>query len=119
MTESLESPAPVTSLPVDANGAHTPQYHEFTSEEITIFQTELLSWFAENQRSMPWRKPFVKSTAPEEQGQRAYEVWVSEIMLQQTQVATVIPYYTRFMEKWPTISDLARADIEVSTDFAF
>ncbi|KAF9911934.1 hypothetical protein BX616_010457 [Lobosporangium transversale] len=45
-------------------------------------------------------------------GQRAYEVWVSEIMCQQTQVATVIPYYNTWMEKWPTIHDLAAADLE-------
>ncbi|KAJ3376177.1 hypothetical protein GGF31_000244 [Allomyces arbusculus] len=48
----------------------------------------------------------------ESPGQRAYEVWVSEIMCQQTQVATVIPYYHRWMAKWPTIFDLAKADLE-------
>ena len=43
---------------------------------------------------------------------RAYAVWVSEIMLQQTQVATVKDYYTRWMEKWPTVEHLARASLE-------
>lgn len=66
---------------------------------------------------MPWRKPFVK---PEEYSdgdelrqvltQRAYEVFISEIMLQQTRVKTVIEYWNRWMEKWPTIYDLAKAD---------
>jgi A/G-specific adenine glycosylase len=44
--------------------------------------------------------------------QRAYEVWVSEIMLQQTQVNTVIPYYERWMAKWSTVADLALATAE-------
>ncbi|KAI8849781.1 DNA glycosylase [Chytridium lagenaria] len=48
----------------------------------------------------------------EEEGQRAYEVWVSEIMLQQTQVATVIEYYKKWMLKWPTVFDLAKAELE-------
>ena len=48
----------------------------------------------------------------DEKGQRAYEIWVSEVMLQQTQVTTVIAYWKRWMEKWPTIGDLGKADIE-------
>ena len=48
----------------------------------------------------------------DEKGQRAYEIWVSEVMLQQTQVTTVIAYWKRWIEKWPTIGDLAKADIE-------
>ncbi|KAF5383159.1 hypothetical protein D9615_004998 [Tricholomella constricta] len=60
----------------------------------------LLRWYAgvHTSRGMPWRKPYDPLQGPEERAQRAYEVWVSEIMLQQTQVATVIPYYTRWME---------------------
>ncbi|MCC7440735.1 MAG: A/G-specific adenine glycosylase [Bdellovibrionales bacterium] len=58
--------------------------------------TELLRWYRENRRLLPWRE------AP-----TPYGVWVSEIMLQQTQVATVIPYYQRFMERFPTVGDLA------------
>ncbi|PCH44877.1 DNA glycosylase [Wolfiporia cocos MD-104 SS10] len=61
---------------------------------------------------MPWRKPYDPALDDEGQAQRAYEVWISEIMLQQTQVATVIPYYTRWMERYPTIRDLAASDIE-------
>lgn len=63
-------------------------------------------------RAMPWRKPFDPSLTPTERGQRAYEIWVSEVMLQQTQVATVIPYWRRWLERWPTLADLARADVE-------
>lgn len=49
----------------------------------------------------------------ETEGERAYAVWVSEMMLQQTRVATVISYYQRWMDKWPTIHDLAQATQEV------
>ncbi len=62
-------------------------------------QTNLLNWFQKNQRPLPWRKAY-----------RPYEVWVSEIMLQQTQVETVLPYFKRWMEALPTIESLAQAD---------
>ncbi|WP_160725441.1 A/G-specific adenine glycosylase [Bacillus sp. USDA818B3_A] len=71
------------------------------SEKINInaFQNDLISWFKEEQRDLPWRKD-----------QDPYKVWVSEIMLQQTRVDTVIPYFNRFIEWFPTIDDLADAD---------
>ncbi|KLO10729.1 DNA glycosylase [Schizopora paradoxa] len=74
----------------------------------------LLKWFdgVHDKRGMPWRKRYDGSLSRELQSQRAYEVWISEIMLQQTQVVTVIPYYNRWMEKYPTIQDLAASDIE-------
>jgi A/G-specific adenine glycosylase len=59
----------------------------------------LLAWFHTNARVLPWR------------GDRdPYRIWISEVMLQQTQVATVIPYFARFLEHYPTLSHLARAD---------
>jgi len=61
----------------------------------------LLAWFDKSQRELPWR-----------QTRDPYRVWVSEIMCQQTQVATVIPYYLRWMERFPTLPDLARASEE-------
>ena len=61
----------------------------------------LLEWFDENKRDMPWRR----TSDP-------YGIWVSEVMLQQTQVDTVIPYYIKFMERFPTIHDLAIASLE-------
>ncbi|TWU42588.1 A/G-specific adenine glycosylase [Novipirellula artificiosorum] len=64
----------------------------------------LLDWFGENQRDLPWR---AKS---DELRPDPYRVWVSEIMLQQTQVATVIPYYERFLDRFPTVTSLAAAD---------
>ena len=61
----------------------------------------LIKWFEENKRDMPWRKT-----------KDPYCIWVSEVMLQQTQVVTVIPYYIQFMERFPTITDLANATLE-------
>ncbi|RFU81899.1 g-specific adenine glycosylase [Trichoderma arundinaceum] len=81
----------------------------------------LLSWFdsVSESRSMPWRKAWVDpqmiSDATELRKtleKRAYEVWISEIMLQQTRVAVVIDYWSRWMTKWPTIHDLAAAKPE-------
>lgn len=60
---------------------------------------ELLDWYTVHKRSMPWRK----TSDP-------YKIWISEIMLQQTRVDTVIPYYNRFLDKFPTVSKLATAD---------
>src|SRR5699024_7768771 len=59
----------------------------------------LITWYLENKRDLPWRK----TTDP-------YKIWVSEIMLQQTKVDTVIPYYEKFMDHYPTIDDLAEAN---------
>lgn len=63
----------------------------------------LLAWYTRNARRLPWREQ------PGAQAHRAYAVWVSEIMLQQTRVETVIPYYTRWMELFPTLASLAQA----------
>lgn len=64
------------------------------------FSDSVLDWFSEKGRTtLPWQ-----------QQKTPYSVWVSEIMLQQTQVNTVIPYYLRFMESFPTITDLANAE---------
>jgi A/G-specific adenine glycosylase len=71
--------------------------HSFA--ESTEFRLTLLSWYEEHARRLPWRE----STDP-------YEILVSELMLQQTQVATVLEYYRRWLERFPTIGDLAKAD---------
>ncbi|MGF1670678.1 MAG: A/G-specific adenine glycosylase [Balneolaceae bacterium] len=60
---------------------------------------ELLKWYSDNKRDLPWRD----ISDP-------YKIWVSEIMLQQTRVDTVIPYYQRFLKELPTVHDLAKAD---------
>jgi A/G-specific adenine glycosylase len=58
----------------------------------------LLGWFEANRRPLPWRRD-----------RDPYRIWVSEVMLQQTQVSTVIPYFERFLQAFPTLADLARA----------
>ena len=67
----------------------------------TIVRRRLLDWYVANRRRLPWRE----TSDP-------YAIWVSEVMLQQTQVATVIPYFHRFMQRFPSTEHLARADIQ-------
>jgi A/G-specific adenine glycosylase len=62
-------------------------------------QNELLKWYRANKRDLPWRK-----------NREAYAIWISEIMLQQTTVAAVIPYYEKFMKRFPNVETLARAN---------
>jgi A/G-specific adenine glycosylase len=66
-----------------------------------VLATRLLAWFREHARDLPWRN------TPD-----LYAIWVSEIMLQQTQVVTVIPYFERFLARFPTVSALAAAKEE-------
>ncbi len=65
------------------------------------FSQSLLVWYHDNRRQMPWRE----EPSP-------YRIWISEIMLQQTRVDTVIPYFNRFMERYPDILSLASSDEE-------
>ncbi len=65
----------------------------------TLFTEKMLAWYGASARVLPWRE-----------NNDPYRVWVSEIMLQQTRVDTVISYYIRFMEAFPTVEALARAD---------
>jgi A/G-specific adenine glycosylase len=66
-----------------------------------LVRRRLLSWYRRNKRDLPWRDT-----------RDPYRIWVSEIMLQQTQVSTVIPYYVRFIRKFPTVRALARARLQ-------
>lgn len=72
-----------------------------TEEAKAYFSRELLVWYRANRRDLPWRR-----------NKDPYRIWVSEIMLQQTRVDTVIPYYNRFMERFPTVQALAEAPEE-------
>jgi len=65
----------------------------------------LLAWYDRHRRDLPWRARPGERPEP-------YRVWLSEIMLQQTTVAAVKPYFRAFLERWPTVEDLARAPIE-------
>jgi A/G-specific adenine glycosylase len=72
-----------------------------TGSALKQFQTRLLTWFRAHQRDLPWRS----SRDP-------YRIWVAEIMLQQTRIAAVMPYYDRFLEHFPTVESLASAPQE-------
>jgi A/G-specific adenine glycosylase len=71
------------------------------TEKIGLVQKALLAWYEIHQRDLPWRH-----------SQGPYAVWLSEIMLQQTQVATVIPYYHRFLKAFPSIRALAESPLD-------
>ncbi|XP_072026274.1 adenine DNA glycosylase-like [Amphiura filiformis] len=86
----------------------TNSYHAFTMSEIPELRKLLLSWYDDNKRDLPWRQ----MAKEEDASKRGYAIWVSEIMLQQTQVATVIDYYNKWMKKWPTLEALASATLE-------
>ena len=72
-------------------------------KNIKTFQKNLIQWYETNGRDLPWRHT-----------KDPYAIWVSEIMLQQTQVDTVKPYYLRFLETLPDIQSLANADEDVA-----
>ncbi|XP_005105692.1 adenine DNA glycosylase [Aplysia californica] len=95
----------------DDNMSAEVGFHDFSATEISQMRQNLLSWYDKKKRDLPWR-----NITTEDVNQRAYAVWVSEIMLQQTRVATVINYYNRWMKKWPTIQALASADSESVND---
>lgn len=65
-----------------------------------------------NQKILNWYKTFGRKDLPWQQNPTSYRVWVSEIMLQQTQVATVIPYFLKFMQRFPDIKSLAQASLD-------
>ena len=65
------------------------------------WELDLCDWFDQNKRSMPWRSQ-----------SNAYYIWISEMMLQQTQVSTVIPYFNRFIQQFPDINSLAKANLD-------
>ena len=69
-----------------------------TKLDTIRLQRRLLAWFRKHQRDLPWRRT-----------RDPYRIWVAEVMLQQTQVATVLPYYRRFLARFPTVEALAGA----------
>lgn len=70
-------------------------------DKILSFRQKILTWYDANKRDLPWRR-----------SKNPYHIWVSEIMLQQTRVDTVIPYYERFLDWFPTVESLANAPEE-------
>ncbi|TVP58236.1 MAG: A/G-specific adenine glycosylase [Gemmatimonadales bacterium] len=92
----MEWPGPKDYLPGMSEAAQP-----WDGARIRDLRASLLAFFDEHQREMPWRE----TSDP-------YRIWVSEVMLQQTRVETVVPYYRRWMERFPTVRTLA----EASTD---
>jgi A/G-specific adenine glycosylase len=70
------------------------------NQQSAISNQKLVAWFRAHARDLPWRR-----------ARSPYRVWLSEMMLQQTQVDTVIPYFNRFLDRFPTLNDLAAAPI--------
>jgi A/G-specific adenine glycosylase len=71
---------------------------KFTPRALPKFQTKLLEWFRTHRRELPWRA-----------SRDAYRVWVAEVMLQQTRIVAVLPYYRKFLKRFPSVHALARA----------
>jgi len=71
-----------------------------TPAEMPGLRRRLLTWYESNRRRLPWRET-----------RNPYRIWVSEVMLQQTQVQTAVPYYRRFLKQFPTLRRLAAADL--------
>ena len=69
-----------------------------TPARLRAFRDDLIDWFQRHRRDLPWRSH-----------RSPYRVWISESMLQQTRVDTVIPYFHRFLARFPTVQDLAAA----------
>ena len=70
----------------------------FSPESLRVIRRRILAWFGKNKRDLPWRRT-----------RDPYRIWISEIMLQQTRVAAVLPYYERFLKRFPDVQSLAAA----------
>lgn len=93
----LRNDQPCAEAPEPAGAATSP---------MPTFAQRLIDWHRHHgRRDLPWQTDWQLKADP-------YRVWLSEIMLQQTQVSTVIPYYTRFLARFPTLADLAAAPVD-------
>jgi len=81
--------------------AQQPQAHQHNTPNYAAVAVSLLAWYHAHRRDLPWRH----TSDP-------YRTWVAEVMLQQTQVSTVIPYYERFLARFPTVEALAAAGLD-------
>jgi len=93
------------SLVMPRDHASRRQIQDSSADRIPATAPALLAWYDRHRRELPWR------AKPDERPD-PYRVWLSEIMLQQTTVATVGPYYARFLERWPTVGALAAAELD-------
>jgi A/G-specific adenine glycosylase len=120
---SATSAPPAQPTCEDFSRRHTVSYHRpllLDGYRGARARESLFKWFdsVSADRGMPWRKPWIDPDASDPTAlraaleRRAYEVWISEIMLQQTRVAVVIDYWNKWMARWPTIQELASASTE-------
>ena len=94
----------MTQLTANLNPKILDDDFHHSTESLDSLAPRLLAWFAENGRhDLPWQQHQTDTPNP-------YIVWLSEVMLQQTQVTTVLPYFARFMASFPTVQDLAAAE---------
>ncbi len=77
----------------------------FTHQDTQRLAASMLEWYDRHHRTLPWRSEPGETPDP-------YHVWLSEIMLQQTTVQTVGPYFAAFLKRWPTVTDLANAELD-------
>ena len=104
------TPDPSPAEPRYSEGSATQQSDRSRQQPTSVGGGEqravdLLAWYDRHRRALPWRAPSGKVADP-------YLVWLSEIMLQQTTVTAVAPYYMRFVARFPSVTALAEADIE-------
>lgn len=90
----------------------TPQGHPGLSSDAAVTTDSGYSDPGFSSALIEWQKQHGRHGLPWQQSREAYRVWLSEIMLQQTQVTAVIPYYQRFLESFPTVFDLAAAPVD-------
>ena len=76
-------------------------FDKMIAKEITLFRKNLLAWFEAHRRQLPWRDT-----------EDPYRIWVSEVMLQQTQVKKVLEYYQKFVSRFPDVESLAEVDLQ-------
>ena len=82
-------------------------------ESSQDIQNSLLEWFTENGRTwIPWKLKRDVSIPEAGESISPYEIWIAEVMLQQTQLKVVIPYWERWMKIFPSLTDLAEADLQ-------
>ena len=106
--------------------SHSESEHQFRDRDIILFRETLLSWYDSNRRHLPWRgddddvlrqdlkgRKVGAKMEPQQQRVTPYATWVSEIMLQQTRVDTVVNYFRNWMRRFPTVEALAAASIDV------
>ncbi|KAK8456924.1 hypothetical protein SEVIR_3G096700v4 [Setaria viridis] len=98
--------APVASSSVDIEDLAPSVTVAVAAAAPAALRAQLLRWYDAHRRDLPWRR----ASGGEEE--RAYAVWVSEVMLQQTRVPVVVGYYERWMARWPTVRSLAAATQE-------